>query len=748
MKSATLYFEDIDVICDVGGQDIKVLFIVNGQIRDFRLSQQCSAGNGMLLQVMASQFGISVVDYARHAFDAEFSPNFSCGCAVFLDTDRINFQKEGYTRNELLAGLARVLPKNIWQYVAQVPHMAGLGRNFVLQGGTQYNLAALKAQHDYIVERVPEARVHLHPHPGEAGAIGAALDAMRLVAERGGSRFIGIGNAINLHYVTRSDATTTCSFCRNACRRTFIDTATPDGRASRYISGFSCENGTAESLEDLKRISRQRGRLRMDNPNLVDYESKLAFRRFFTPAPLPTAGTPTNQEPRSRWSMMRPQRFERSPVAMERRRAELRIGIPRALGLYATAPMWLAFFDTLGVRHSSIVFSDYTTDELWTRGARYGSVDPCFPAKVAQAHIHNLLFVKHREEKLDYIFFPAITHMPTHLVCTVDSATCPIFAGTAVVMRAAFTKEIDLFAKSGVGYLCPAVTLVEPNYFKKQMYEAWGGRLGATRDEIEFACDQGFEALRQFDAEMEYRGLEVLKRLQSERRVGILLLGRPYHGDPGVNHGVLDDLQACGFPILSIRSLPKQGPLIDSIFADGPAHSAHTVLDVWPENYSTNSLQKVWAAKFAARHPNLAIVDISSFKCGMDAPLYSLITNIINASATPYCTLHDLDANRPAASLKIRIDTFVYVLRRYEQKLAEQAAKHAALSASLTAKRNELLRKRQQHVVDLLITEAGHDACPNLDTIYTNYLDGLMDHHLLSGAPTSAAAVRQATEQP
>ncbi|HMI90833.1 MAG TPA: BadF/BadG/BcrA/BcrD ATPase family protein, partial [Polyangiales bacterium] len=150
MMSATHYFGDIDVICDIGGQDIKVLFMENGDIKSFKLSNQCSAGNGMLLQAMADQFGLPVTEYAETAFKASLSPKFNYGCAVFLDTDRVNFQKEGFGKEELLSGLAQVLPKNVWQYVVQIPRMAALGTKYVLQGGTQYNLAAVKAQVDYI----------------------------------------------------------------------------------------------------------------------------------------------------------------------------------------------------------------------------------------------------------------------------------------------------------------------------------------------------------------------------------------------------------------------------------------------------------------------------------------------------------------------------------------------------------------------------------------------------------------------
>src|SRR5215208_4512234 len=208
MMSSLHFFGDVDVICDIGGQDIKVLFMKNGDIQNFKLSNSCSAGNGMLLQAMADQFGIPVTEYAENAFKAELAPKFSYGCAVFLDTDRVNFQKEGFSKEELLAGLAQVLPKNVWQYVVQIPRMAELGKKFVLQGGTQHNLAALKAQVDYIKARVPGAEVFVHPHTGEAGAIGAAMETLRVIGRKKKTRFIGMDNAINLEYTTKNDEST------------------------------------------------------------------------------------------------------------------------------------------------------------------------------------------------------------------------------------------------------------------------------------------------------------------------------------------------------------------------------------------------------------------------------------------------------------------------------------------------------------------------------------------------------------
>src|SRR5262249_22717257 len=566
----------------------------------------CSAGNGMLLQAMADQFGVPVADYADVAFQAGLTPKFSYGCAVFLDADRVNFQKEGYSKEELLAGLAMVLPKNVWQYVVQIPRMAALGRRYVLQGGTQYNLAAVKAQVDYIRERVPDGEIHVHPHPGEAGAIGAALEALRVVGRRGHSTFVGLDAAIDLQYSTRNDETTRCHFCPNDCARTFIDARTPDGGTSRYISGFSCEKGTVESAEALKTLTARRKDLRLKFPNLVDYESKVLFRSFYTPVPLPEAGTMiADVAVRTTWLggvKKRPVRrpFARSSEPAQARRRRMQIAIPRVLNIYSTAPIWRTYFETLGVRSEHIVFSDYTSEELWAEGGKYGSIDPCYPSKVCQAHIHNLLFQKPRHA-FDYIFFPCITHVPSFVVNTMDNTSCPIVAGAPKGVRAAFTKQTDFFAAQGIEYVDSAVTLAEPNYFARQMFEMWGERLGITEDANDWACREGFAALRALDEDLQRRGLEILQQLEDGCRVGVLLLGRPYHLDPGLNHGVMDEFQMLGYPVLSIRSIPKDPQWLARFFKDdldrGFVPSPLDVSDVWPENYSANSVQKVWAAK-------------------------------------------------------------------------------------------------------------------------------------------------------
>ena len=149
-ESALKFYEDPHVIVDVGGQDIKLIVLNNGRVKDFKLNTQCSAGNGYFLQSTAEGFGLKVKQYADLAFSAKSMPVFGYGCAVFMQSDIVNFQRQGWRAEEILAGLAAVLPKNVFLYVASIPNLAALGSRFVLQGGTQNNLAVVKAEVDFI----------------------------------------------------------------------------------------------------------------------------------------------------------------------------------------------------------------------------------------------------------------------------------------------------------------------------------------------------------------------------------------------------------------------------------------------------------------------------------------------------------------------------------------------------------------------------------------------------------------------
>ena len=708
MMSATHYFGDVDVICDIGGQDIKVLFMENGDIKSFKLSNQCSAGNGMLLQAMADQFNIPVTEYATTAFEASLAPKFSYGCAVFLDTDRVNFQKEGFAKEELLAGLAQVLPKNVWQYVVGVPRMASLGRKFVLQGGTQYNLAAVKAQVDYIKERVPDGEVFVHPHCGEAGAIGAAMETLRVVKRRGTSTFVGLDAAIDLEYTTRNDESTKCHFCENDCSRTFIDAFRPDGSTSRYIAGFSCEKGMVESKEAMLELVKERKAILKQFPNLVTYEARRTFQSWFEGEAMPEAGSPVEDVAVSKsfWGKVKRDKFtrpfERSNEEAQKKRRRYRVAMPRVLNMWSTGVFFRTYFETLGLDKRNVIFSGESSEEMFAAGGKYGSVDPCYPAKVVQAHIHELLFETHPKKKIDSIFFPVLTHVPSFLEDTIDNVSCPIVAGTPDVTKAAFTKEVDFFGTRNIEYLSPALSFMEPVRMKRTLFETWGERLGITDDECAHAVDQGFAALKAHRNDLEAKGKAILDQMEYENRIAILMIGRPYHNDPGLHHGIPEEFQVLGYPILSMRSIPKDHEWLGRFFEEDMkkegAETPLSVFDVWPENYSVNSAEKVWAAKFAVWHPNVVILDLSSFKCGHDSPTYGIIDRIVERAAIPYSALHDIDANKPGGSIKIRVKTYAHSLKLHEERLDDHAAKKRELEQRIDEKRLELLRMKREEL--------------------------------------------------
>ncbi|WP_052234906.1 BadF/BadG/BcrA/BcrD ATPase family protein [Alteromonas macleodii] len=652
MAGANHYFADVDVICDVGGQDIKLLLLSQNGLKDFRLSNQCSAGNGMLLQAMSEQFGINVRDFAEHAFQAPISPKFSYGCAVFIDADRVNFQKEGFAKEEIMAGLALVLPKNIWEYVGQFSSLSSLGNVFILQGGTQYNKAALKAQVDYIKKRVPDAKVHVHPHPGEAGALGAAIEAKNTAQLKESSSFIGLESSLKVAFTSKNDASTICTFCPNLCARTFIDTASPDGSQNRFISGYSCEKGTVEDKSALKVLQRNINQKAKLFPDLSQTEARLSFVK----------SKATEWKPGYLENMF----FKKLIEDHKRRLSEVKIGIPRVLNIWSTAPFWRSYFEALGIQPKNILFSPETTEELFEDGNKYGSIDPCFPSKVVQAHVHHLIKNK---PSLDFIYFPSITHVETFLENTKDSTSCPIVAGTPNVIRASFTKEVDHFQKNEITYCDGAANFIEPNYLEKQMWDQWSSLIPISKKQNEYAVAEAYKALNEYRSNIQARGKKIIEDAIAEGEVVVLLLARPYHNDNGINHSVTKELQQLGYRVLTINSIPKDKEWLSQFFAD--KENPLDITDVWPENYSSNSAQKVWGATFAARCSNIAVLDLSSFKCGHDAPIYGLIDNILNNTDTPYCALHDIDANRPQGSIKIRMKTFAYTLKNKEHSLGK-----------------------------------------------------------------------------
>lgn len=753
-ESALRFYDDPHVIVDVGGQDIKLIILKDGRVKDFKLNTQCSAGNGYFLQSTAEGFGMRVEEYADLAFSAQAMPVFGYGCAVFMQSDIVNFQRQGWRAEEILAGLAAVLPKNVFLYVASIPNLAALGSRFVLQGGTQNNLAVVKAEVDFIRSSFrangKQPEIIVHEHCAESGAIGAGVEALRLWRNGRSTTFIGLDAVQNISYRTTRNEDTRCYFCKNNCLRTFIDVdltgklpAMPEVQQAAAAAAHAshnggchhddhaplkasaqplvqvqfsvksaetvqlpavdfqkrktkvplrvgeqrliiatCEKGTVEDVEEMKGIKAGLDSKKDANPNFVDIAAHDTFK-------MRKVDNASDPPPARAWF-----KSQRERSALINNRKNLKIGIPRVLNNYVYAPLFNAYLQSLGIPSENIVYSDYTTPELYRAGASRGAIDPCFPAKIGIAHVYNLIFIKGLRKQFDVIFFPMVDVLHTPLVNLQGSNACPTVTACPNTVKAAFTKENDVFAENGIKYLDPLLNLQNRKLCADQMYKCWGPILGLSFEENERAIELAYKALEDYESGIRKRAREVLDQLEREDRIGIVMLGRPYHHDPGLNHEIMDEFQKLGYPIFSQSTLPMDEDLLDRLFGDevraGIIKDPLDISDVWKNSYSASTNHKVWAAKFTARHPNLVALEISNFKCGHDAPIYGVIEGIIERSGTPYFCFKDLDENKPAGSIKIRVETIDYFLRRYREIIIQRRSAERQIEAQLAEYEREL----------------------------------------------------------
>jgi len=289
--AALHFFPDADAICDVGGCDVKIMLLSQNTVTDFRLNSQCSSGNGAFLQGVAERYDVPLADYADRAFNARAMPGLMMGCGVFLQSDIVNQQRKGWSADEIMAGLAAVLPLNVWVYAGQFQNLRAAGRKFVLQGGTHRNLAVVKAQVDFIHGKIPDAEIVVHPHSGEAGAIGAALLAAERLERGEATRFRGFDAVEALEYTSTTNADTTCSWCQVNCKRAFIDVRLPGGKGrpwgklplaegwERVITGNSCPKGLVEDASELRVVKAEIEEAKRAHPNIAELVREAGFRR-------------------------------------------------------------------------------------------------------------------------------------------------------------------------------------------------------------------------------------------------------------------------------------------------------------------------------------------------------------------------------------------------------------------------------------------------------------------------------------
>ena len=361
-RAAAFFDPKVDFILDIGGQDMKCIRIKNGIIDNVLLNEACSAGCGSFLETFASSLNLPIEVFAQQSLFAENPVDLGSRCTVFMNSRVKQAQKEGAPVADISAGLAYSVIKNALQKVIKITDPTQMGKNIVVQGGTFYNQAVLRA-----FELVSEREAIRPDIAGLMGAFGAAL----LARERYRNGFET--TLLNPEMLNALDIKTTfsrCKACENNCLLTV--NAFTAGETKRFISGNRCERGIGKESADAKL------------PNLF----KTKYDRVF-------AYTPLENAPRGT------------------------VGIPRVLNIYENYPLWHTFFTELGYR---VELSPRSSRGLYELGIEsIPSESECYPAKLVHGHVMALI-----NSGINYIFYPSITNEKRLIDGADQCFNCPI----------------------------------------------------------------------------------------------------------------------------------------------------------------------------------------------------------------------------------------------------------------------------------------------------------------------------------
>lgn len=283
--TAAKYFEpDVGFILDIGGQDIKCFKIRNGAIDSIMLNEACSSGCGSFLETFAKAMGYTIADFAAKGLEGKAPVDLGSRCTVFMNSSVKQSQKDGATVEDISAGLSISVVKNALYKVIRASSAAELGEKIVVQGGTFYNDAVLRAFEREIGHNVIRPSI-----AGLMGAYGAALYSKKCEKS-------GIISPEALKTFTHTAKSAVCQGCTNHCRLT----VNSFGDGKKFISGNQCEKGLGKATagEQL--------------PNLYEFK-----RNYLT--------------------SLKSEEGARGTV-----------GMPLALGMYELLPLWHAVFTKLG----------------------------------------------------------------------------------------------------------------------------------------------------------------------------------------------------------------------------------------------------------------------------------------------------------------------------------------------------------------------------------------------------------------
>lgn len=327
--AAKHFLPEVDFILDIGGQDIKCFRIRNGAIDSIMLNEACSSGCGSFIETFARSMGYSIDEFAKKGLFSPAPVNLGSRCTVFMNSSVKQSQRDGATVEDISAGLSVSVVKNAIYKVIRAGSADELGKHVVVQGGTFYNDAVLRAFELELGRSVIRPAI-----AGLMGAYGAALYSMRL----GKSTLI---DAEGLESFAHSSKSTVCKGCTNNCHLT----VNSFGNGKKFISGNQCEKGLGLSAPSEKL------------PNLYEFK-----RNYLTNLADTDSRTGTSRG---------------------------KIGLPLALGTYELLPLWHGIFSHLGF---DVTVSKMSTKRTYEKGQfSIPSDTACYPAKLMHGHIEELI---------------------------------------------------------------------------------------------------------------------------------------------------------------------------------------------------------------------------------------------------------------------------------------------------------------------------------------------------------------------
>ena len=565
--AARHFLPEVDFIIDIGGQDMKCFKIEDGAISDIFLNEACSSGCGSFLQTFAEALGYDVKEFAALGLFADRPVDLGSRCTVFMNSSVKQAQKDGASIQNISAGLSISVVKNALYKVIRASSPEELGRHIVVQGGTFYNEAVLRA-----FEKEMGVEVIRPDIAGLMGAFGAALHGRATAKPGQKSTVLGPEELAAFSQTTR---TVQCNGCTNHCQLTINTFA--GGR--RLISGNRCEHPVSGGAAGGD-----------DSLDLYRYKQNLL------------AGYKPVEGPRGR------------------------IGIPLCLNMYELLPFWHAFFTSLGF---AVVTSPASDRALYTAGqASIPSDTVCFPAKLAHGHIKAL-----SEMGVDAIFYPCMSYnIDEHLGD--NHYNCPVVAYYPEVL------EVNCPELANIPFINDFVGLHRPADFKNKMYfilEKYFKDI--SKEEVAKAADLGYAEYHDHMQRLRDKGAQIIADARAAGKRIIVLAGRPYHVDPEVNHGIDGLICQHGAAVVTEDSVAWHMEKFPT-----------TVLNQW-----TYHSRLYAAAKYCTTQPDMDLVQLVSFGCGVDAITTDETRSILQAGGKLYTQLKiDEITNLGAVNIRLR----------------------------------------------------------------------------------------------